>query len=73
MIRDIDRAVGARIERRRLADFDYGTFEPETQFATRAPAAALPRSFRQPIATAPRPSGALYVSRHRVAPRAHGA
>jgi ATP-dependent RNA helicase RhlE len=74
MIRDIDRAVGARIERRRLADFDYGTFEPETQFATRAPAAALPRSFRQPIAaTAPRPSGALYVSRHRAAPRAHGA
>jgi len=74
MIRDIDRAVGARIERRRLADFDYGTFEPETQFATRAPAAALPRSFRQPIvAAAPRPSGALYVSRHRAAPRAHGA
>ncbi len=67
MIRDIDRAVGAPIERRRLEGFDYGTFAPETQFAVR-PAVALPRTFRQPAPQ--RKSGALYVSRHRAAPSA---
>jgi len=65
MIRDIERAVGVTLERRRLEGFDYGSFVPETQFATRT-AAALPRSFRRP--SAPRQSGALYVSRHRAAP-----
>ncbi len=70
MVRDIERAVGVTIERRRLEGFDYGAFAPETQFATRTPA-ALPRSFRQP--STPRRGGALYVSRHRAAPRAQGA
>ncbi len=64
MIRDIERAVGVHIERRRLEGFDYGTFVPEAQFATRAPA-ALPKAFRQPASL--RSSGPLYVSRHRAA------
>jgi ATP-dependent RNA helicase RhlE len=70
MIRDIERAVGVAIERRRLDGFDYGSFVPEGQFATRT-SAALPRSFRQPLA--PRRSGALYVSRHRAVPTLRGA
>lgn len=32
IIRDIEKLLGARIERRRLADFNYGSFEPENQF-----------------------------------------
>ncbi len=70
MVRDIERAVGATIERRRLEGFDYGSFTPETQFAVRA-ATALPRAFRQP--SPQRKSASLYVSRHRTAPAAHGA
>lgn len=31
MVRDIERLLGARIERRRLPDFDYGGFSPEKQ------------------------------------------
>ena len=38
MVRQIERKVGAPIERRRLPNFDYGTgFEPEKQFAFAAP------------------------------------
>ena len=32
MIRDIERTLSIRIERRRLPDFDYGDFDPEAQF-----------------------------------------
>lgn len=32
MIRDIEKLLGTRIERRRLPDFDYGGFVPESQF-----------------------------------------
>lgn len=31
MIRDIEKLLGTRIERRRLPDFDYGSFAPESQ------------------------------------------
>jgi ATP-dependent RNA helicase RhlE len=30
-VREIERALGTRLERRRLPDFDYGTFVPEKQ------------------------------------------
>jgi len=32
MIRDIEKLLGTRIERRRLPDFNYGSFVPESQF-----------------------------------------
>jgi ATP-dependent RNA helicase RhlE len=32
MIRDIEKVLGTRIERRRLPDFNYGSFVPESQF-----------------------------------------
>ena len=32
MVRQIEKAIGAPIERRRLPDFDYGAFTPENQF-----------------------------------------
>jgi ATP-dependent RNA helicase RhlE len=32
MIREIERRLGTRIERRRLPDFNYGSFVPESQF-----------------------------------------
>ncbi len=31
MTRDIEKLLGTRIERRRLPDFDYGSFVPENQ------------------------------------------
>jgi len=65
MIRDIERAVGARIERRRLSDFDYEGFDPEGQFAAKPQ--VLPPSFRRP-AKASSSGGAHYVSRHRSRP-----
>ncbi len=70
MIREIERAVGTTIERRRLEGFDYGSFMPETQFAPK-PSATLPRGFRQ--RSPQHGTGALYVSRHRAAPRLQGA
>jgi len=33
MLKDIERMLGARIERRRLLGFNYGAFDPEDQFA----------------------------------------
>jgi len=67
IVREIEHAVGAPIEKRRLEGFEYGSFEPEKQFARRTPT-TLPRSFRQPAAL--RRGGTLYVSRHRPAPAA---
>ena len=32
MVKDIEKQLGQQIERRRLSDFDYGTFVPESQF-----------------------------------------
>lgn len=32
MVRDIEKVLGTRIERRRLPGFDYGSFAPENQF-----------------------------------------
>jgi len=32
MVREIERAVGKQIERRRLPEFDYGDYDPERQF-----------------------------------------
>ena len=32
MVREVEKALHARIERRRLPDFDYGDFMPESQF-----------------------------------------
>ncbi|MCB0155577.1 MAG: DEAD/DEAH box helicase [Anaerolineae bacterium] len=32
MVREIEKVLGSKIERRRLPDFDYGNFSPETQF-----------------------------------------
>ena len=32
MMRDIEKLLGTRIEQRRLPDFDYGSFVPESQF-----------------------------------------
>ncbi len=37
MVREVEKALGAKIERRRLPDFDYGDFTPETQFPPRPP------------------------------------
>ncbi len=33
MVRDIERVLGAKIDRRRLPGFDYNGFVPENQFA----------------------------------------
>ena len=37
MVRDVEKALDARIERRRLPDFDYGDFTPESQFPQHRP------------------------------------
>jgi ATP-dependent RNA helicase RhlE len=76
MVRDIERTLGKRIDRRRVSGFDYGDFSPEAQFQQRYSASSsLPRSFRRP-----RPSGSRtarpkvhYVSRHRPLPESKGA
>jgi ATP-dependent RNA helicase RhlE len=75
MVRQIERVLGAPIERRRLPDFDYGSFAPESQFRQSRPnASRLPKSFhrRAPVRTgaARAKSGTttLYKSRHTPAP-----
>ena len=37
MVREVEKVLKARIERRRLPDFDYGDFKPENQFSQRHP------------------------------------
>ena len=37
MVREIEKALDARIERRRLPDFDYGDFTPESQLPQHSP------------------------------------
>ncbi|HHK67321.1 MAG TPA: DEAD/DEAH box helicase [Candidatus Acetothermia bacterium] len=48
MVRDIEKVLGERIERRRLDGFEYGEFDPERQFQTmkRAGSQMRVRSFR---------------------------
>jgi ATP-dependent RNA helicase RhlE len=48
MVRDIERVLGAPIERRRLPGFDYQGFDPEHQFGRNRPEAHRPqaKSFR---------------------------
>ncbi|MEN6369733.1 MAG: DEAD/DEAH box helicase [Thermotogota bacterium] len=74
MVRDIERVLGKRIDRRRLPGFDYGTFSPEAQFQSKSTSGpTLPRSFRQRTSrtSSVRAIGATqYVSRHRPAPAA---
>jgi ATP-dependent RNA helicase RhlE len=47
MVRQIEKTLGTRLERRRLPDFEYsGGFDPERQFPRRSSSASsLPRSF----------------------------
>lgn len=42
MIREIEKVLSTRIERRRLPDFDYGSFSPESQFQERFPTRPRP-------------------------------
>ena len=37
MVREVEKALDSRIERRRLPDFDYGDFTPESQFPQNPP------------------------------------
>ncbi|MBN1781876.1 DEAD/DEAH box helicase [bacterium] len=54
MLRGIEKVLGTPIERRRLADFNYGDFSPEHEFAKSSPEAVsgqshrASRSFRKP-------------------------
>jgi ATP-dependent RNA helicase RhlE len=43
LVRDIERVLGTRIERRRLPDFDYGGFQPEIQPQSNGASAAHSR------------------------------
>jgi len=47
MVRQIEKTLGARLERRRLPDFEYGSgFDPERQFpGSSSKSSSLPRSF----------------------------
>ncbi|MFQ5435848.1 MAG: ATP-dependent helicase, partial [Anaerolineae bacterium] len=46
MVRDIERVLGKRIERRRLQDFDYGDFVPENHLQSNG--TNRPRNNRSP-------------------------
>jgi len=37
MVRDIEKVLGSQIERRRLPDFNYGSFAPESPFQQKSP------------------------------------
>ena len=43
MVREVEKVLAARIERRRLPGFDYGDFVPEAQFPSRPPEPARAR------------------------------
>ncbi|MFC2079656.1 ATP-dependent helicase, partial [Candidatus Bipolaricaulota bacterium] len=47
IIRQIEKTLGTRLERRRLPEFEYGSgFDPERQFPqTSSRSSSLPRSF----------------------------
>jgi ATP-dependent RNA helicase RhlE len=47
MVKEIEKTLGAKLERRRLSDFDYGAgFVPERQFYQKSPASSsFSRSF----------------------------
>jgi ATP-dependent RNA helicase RhlE len=47
MIRSIEKVLGAPIERKSLADFDYGNFIPENQFGQRQKASSAARDNRR--------------------------
>jgi len=71
MVRDIERVLGKRIDRRRLPGFDYGSFAPEAQFVSKsATAPSLPRAFRQRTSPVRVMGATPYVSRHRPVPSA---
>lgn len=61
MVRDIEKSLRKRIERRRLEDFDYEGFTPETQFPERRPGStgrpAAARSSRPVARGSYRPAG----------------
>jgi ATP-dependent RNA helicase RhlE len=59
MVRDVERALGARIDRRRLPDFDYGYFTPESQFPEQRPNQQPP----QPPQTPPGRNGGYQPGR----------
>ena len=54
MVREVEKALDARIERRRLPDFDYGDFRPESQFPQHRP--------NQTRETSPRRNGGQHRS-----------
>lgn len=68
MVRDIERALGTPVERRRLDGFDYQGFAPEEQFKTAAPKPANARRAPQHPPTPARPSQPPH-KRHRHAAR----
>jgi ATP-dependent RNA helicase RhlE len=52
MVRDIERTLRTRIERRRLDGFDYEGFEPESQF-TASTSGSRGHSYRAPAGRTP--------------------
>jgi ATP-dependent RNA helicase RhlE len=44
MVRDIEKAIGARLERRQLADFNYGDFNPQTALQMNGRSPSHPQS-----------------------------
>ena len=60
MVNQIERTLGAQIDRRRAVDFDYGEFQPERQFPQRKASSPRPgKSYRSRSASTRsfRPSG----------------
>jgi ATP-dependent RNA helicase RhlE len=68
MVRDIERALGTPVERRRLEGFDYQGFAPEEQFKTAASKPANARRAPQHPPTPARPNQSPH-KRHRHAAR----
>lgn len=55
MVREIEKVLGKRLERRRLADFDYGDFVPESQFPAKVPAGRVAAPSPKPRSPSARP------------------